>query len=152
MEWIQISHSVFLWVLVSSARKKMSSNFWVHRHFKATLNNFGASVNPSVNLPVASTLFCASLPKLSTRLSGFSSKVNSWCTFSSSCPDKAFLTSKGIENILVLKFKITLWILLMRLFLLQIILLILNYSFFILQIGPQTFHILLNNFESSWIS
>ena len=88
------------------------------------------------------------------------SKVNSFCTFSSSCPDrKASLTSKGInipcpgENRwyyksravsaifkqfeaymnLLLKFKKALWILLMRQFLVQIIfLVILNHSFLLL--------------------
>ena len=53
----------------------------------------------SIVLPIGSILFCASLPKLLRRLSGFFSKVNCFCTFSSSCPDrKAFLyTSKGIN-------------------------------------------------------
>ena len=49
-------------------------------------------------LPIGSILFCANLPKLLCRLSGFFSKVNPFCTFSSSCPDKkASLTSKGIN-------------------------------------------------------
>ena len=87
---------------------------------KATLSKFGASVKSKliilsglqtrirqdypfafffIVLPIGSILFCASLPKLLSRLSGFFLKSTLFVHFPHlNCPDrKAFLTSKGIN-------------------------------------------------------